>query len=245
MNTTQAIAVPAKREKSAYERLTRRQRRFVDEFVQGCSAAEAMRQSGYKGSYPEIRAYREQQDATVSAAITERTEQLAHDVGVRQHRVLRQMFAIATCDPRRLVDPATKRARRLEDLDEDTAAAISSVEIEDISSNGETGTRYKYRFWDKVKANDRLGQYVKLWDAKSGTVNVDARSVHIGGNAAGEGVLRAVDDLVARAAAVGLLAQNPSIDQDGSVLPAAVCDGPAGCGSPLDAGAHPGNSGKP
>jgi hypothetical protein len=170
---------PAKREKSAYERLTRRQRRFVDELVVGCSAAEAMRQSGYKGSYPEIRAYREQKDPDVAAAIAERTEQLALDVGVRQHKVLRQMLAIATCDPRKLIDPQTKRARRLEELDEDTAAAISSVEVEDISSDGETGTRYKYRFWDKVKANDRLGQFTKLWDAKSTSINVDARSVTI------------------------------------------------------------------
>jgi phage terminase small subunit len=243
-NIVDANAVPARRERSAYERLTRRQRIFVDALVHGTSGSESVRQAGYKGLHAHAQAWKWSQRPAIKAAIDEREAQLAQDVGVRQHRVLRQMLAIATADPRKLVDPATGKARPLEKLDEDTAAAISSVEVENISINGEEGIRYKYRFWDKVKANDRLGQYVKLWDAKSATVNVDARTVNLTANVGGPEALRAVADLGQRLVALTAGAGAPSADPDRSVLPAAVCDGPAGRGAPVDAGAHPGSAGE-
>jgi phage terminase small subunit len=234
-----ADALPAN-QTSAYARLTRRQKRFVEHFAAGCTGSEAIRQAGYKGKYAHVVAHKWANRPEVRAAIQEREEQLTRDLGIRQHVVMRQMLAIATCDPRKVVDPQTGQALPLEQLDPETAAAISSVEVENISINGESGTRYKYRFWDKVKANDRLGQFTKLWDAKSGTsINVDARSVHIGGNAAGEGFLRAADDLLARAAAVGVAPALPAPGADGSVLPASVCDGQAGHRAPVDAGENP------
>lgn len=234
---------PAKREKSAYERLTRRQKRFVDELVQGCSAAEAMRRSGYAGSYPEIRAYKDRKKPEIRAAIEERTAQLTEDVGVRQHVILRQMLAIATADPRKLVDESGK-ALPLEQLDPDTAAAISSVEVENISIDGETGVRYKYKFWDKVKANDRLGQFVKLWDAKSTSVNVDARSVTInnGDSAAAAGALQAVLRFGQQLAEGRPAAGIETSVQDGSVLPAEVHSEPAGRGASVAVGSDSGRT---
>lgn len=210
----------------------------------GVTGSEAIRSVGCKSQHANSIAARWLQRPYIRAAIEEREAQIVYDVGIRQHKVLEQMLAIATCDPRKLIDPATKRARRLEDLDDATAAAISSVEVEDISSDGETGTRYKYRFWDKVKANDRLGQFVKLWDAKSTSVNIDKRSVVINNGdgavaaAALQAVLRFGEQLAQGRPAASLEASVP----DGSVLPAEVHPEPAGRGASVAVGA---DSGRP
>lgn len=228
---------------SAFDLLTRRQKIFVEHFAAGCTGVYSVRQAGYKGAHANVVAYRWANRPEVRAAIEERQKELAEDVGVRQHVVLRQMLAIATLDPRKLVDEKGDPIP-LHKLDDATAAAIAGLEIESVSSNGLKGTRYKYKFGDKVKAGVQLGQYVGVWQPGTTNVNVDARQVHLNGNGAGAGVLRAIDDLVARASAVGVSAAPALPDPDGPVLPAAVCDGAAGRGSPVDAGAHPRGAGE-
>lgn len=233
-------ALPIVREQSAFDRLPRRQKRFVEQYVIGCSGAEAMRQCGYKGLHPNAIANKWLRRPEIAAAVEERTGDHLRDVSARKHKTLEQVTAIAYADPRKVVDPETGMAVPLERMPADIAAAISSVEVENISINGETGTRYKYRFWDKNKALEKLGQWQKLWDSPGAKVNVDARSINV--NASGEGVLRAVDDLLARASAVGVLATDTQADPNGLVLPAPVRDGQAGHRSPVDAGEDTGGA---
>jgi len=177
----------------------------------------------------------------VVAAIEEATARHIGEMGLRQITVLRQMAAIATSDPRKLMDANGKQIP-LHLLDADTAAAISGVEIEEISTQGREGTRYKYKFWDKVKANDRLGQYVKLWDAKSTTVNVDARSVTLNVDAGSADALRQLADLGRQVAAIGAGQVTASADQDRLVLLAEVRDGAAGRGASVVASQGAGDS---
>lgn len=236
-------ALPIVREqKSAFASLKRRHKRFVEQYVIGSNGAEAIRLCGYKGQHPNVRASKLLARPEIKAAVDERTDAYLRDVSARKHKTLEQVVAIAYLDPRKVVDPETGMAVPLQHMDPQTAAAISSVEVENISINGETGTRYKYRFWDKNKALDRLGQWQQLWDGPGAKVNVDARSVHLSANAAGANVLRAVDDLIGRATAVGIPAAHQEADPNGLVLPASVCDGQGGCGSPVDVGPNPGSA---
>lgn len=228
--------------KSAYEKLPRRLRRFVDEYVGGKSGAEAARLAGCKSVRPHNVACKLRRKPEIEAAIAERTAWLVSEVGIRQFQVVREMAWIATCDPRKLVN-GEGVAIPLHELPEDIAACISSVEVEQISFNGETGTRYKYRFWDKNKALDKLGQYLKLWDAPGTKVNVDARSVTVNtptGAEALSGAVRLLEQV--RAVAAGEAAALGH--SNGSVLPPAVRDEPQGRGAPLDVVPHSGSAGK-
>jgi hypothetical protein len=225
-------------ENSAYDRLSRRHRRFVDAYVAGATGAEAVRQAKCKTSHPRNLAYQLLQVPEIRAAIDERERQLVADIGVRHERVLRELYAIATADPRRFSDE-NGAAIPLHRLPPELAAAIAAVDVENISINGESGTRYKYKLWDKNKALDKLGQYLKLWDTKGPTVNVDARSVtnntvHVGGGEA----IRSVADLGRAIAAIGTGQGVSSPDTNGSVLPAPVRAEPAGRGTSVDAGPH-------
>jgi phage terminase small subunit len=231
------MGLPAKTEtKSAYDKLPRRMKRFVDQYVIGATGEAAIRAAGYKGLYPYQIAGKWLKKPFIKQAVEEATERHVNDVGVRQATVLKQMKSIATIDPRKLVDENGVQIP-LHLLDDATAAAIQSVEIESVSSNGETGTRYKYKFWDKVKANDRLGQFVKLWEQRATNVNVDARSVTLNVDRGSEDAIRALDDIGRQIAALGS-GQAPALpNPHGSVLPAALCDGQEGRGTSVDDGA--------
>lgn len=226
-----------KPEKSAYEQLPRRYRRFVDEYVAGGqTATEALKAAGIGRESRHVRkvASRLIRKPEVAQAIQERTAEVVADMGVRHERVIREMYWLATCDPRKLVDGEGVQIP-LHQLPADIAACISAVEIENISYNGESGTRYKYKFWDKNKALDKLGQYLKLWEARQTNVNVDARSVTVnapGGPEALSGALR----LLEQARAIAAPATAAPSDSDRLVLPAAVRDEPAGRGASVDAG---------
>jgi hypothetical protein len=230
--------------KSTYDKLPRRLKRFVDHYVIGGTAAQALRESGYKGQHAHAVAAKWLKKPILRAAVDEATERYVADVGVRQVTVLRQMAAIATLDPRKLVDEGGNPIP-LNQLDADTAAAISGLEVEEISTGGNTGTRYKYKFWDKVKANDRLGQFVKLWEARATNVNVDARSVTVNMGAGTAEALQYLADLGRTIATIGPEEVTAPADQDRPVLPDPVCDGQAGRGASVDASADTGDAAEP
>lgn len=230
-----------KPEKSAYERLPRRCRRFVDEWVGGKNAVESIKAAGYKGLFPHQAAAKFRRRSEIAAAIAERERYAASEAGARHVTVVRELQRIATCDPRKLVN-GEGVLLQLHELPDDIAACISSVEVEDISTNGETGTRYKYKFWDKNKALDKLGQYLKLWDAKGPTVNVDARSVTVNAVGGAEALSGAVR-LLEQVRSIATVATATAGDPNGSVLPAAVRDESAGRGASVDAGADSGSPG--
>jgi hypothetical protein len=220
---------------SAYDRLPRRHKRFVDEYVGGKTAAEALRSIGGKSRHARTVAWRLLLEPDIEAAVKERTAQVIADMGVKHEQVIREMYWLATCDPRKLVNGEGVQIP-LHQLPADIAACISSVEIENVSYNDETGVRYKYRFWDKTKMLDKLGVYLKLWDTKGPTVNVDARSVTNNVIAASPEALSGAVRLLEQARAIAAPAATALGHSNGPLLPAAVRDEPAGRGTPVDAG---------
>lgn len=80
---------------------------------------------------------------------------------------------MAFCDPRKLVGE-DGRMKQLHELDDDTAAAIASVEVDNDGN-------IKYKFWDKNSAIDKAakvqGLYEKDNDQKAPKVTLITRRV--------------------------------------------------------------------
>jgi phage terminase small subunit len=77
-------------------------------------------------------------------------------------RVLAEEARIAFADPRAVYDAAGE-PKPPHCLDEDTARALAAVEVvESTTRSGETTVRYKYKFWDKRAALDRLARHLGL-----------------------------------------------------------------------------------
>lgn len=232
-------------EGGAYSKLEPRQKLFVDEYLAQRTAAAAYVAAGYRGKKPTEAAWMLLKKPHIADAIIERRKQLLDDVGIRQERVLLETYAIGTADPRRLVDEFGEIIP-LHLLDAKTAAAIQSLEVEDVSIGKRTGKRYKYKFWDKPKALDKLGQWMKLWESAHASINIDNRRVEVNASPdpRSEATLRAVDELIEAVRSLGTHEAAALPHPDRSVLPAEICDAPKGLGASVVAGEDEGGSGE-
>lgn len=81
-------------------------------------------------------------------------------------RVLRELARVGTSDVRRLFD-ASGQLLPVTHLDDDTAAAISSVEVVTRRIPGEDGAEVEYvhkmRFWDKNSALEKIGKHLAMF----------------------------------------------------------------------------------
>ncbi len=277
---------------TAYGKLDPREKRFVRAYVSTLNGSKAIVAAGYKGSHPNVKAYKLLQREDVKAAIDEYERFYLGEMGARAVIAMRETIAIATSDPRKLVWqyweelpvwtaesiprytgaldeqlPAGKAVgdvvagyenaigkpcvrvgdrKALEHLDNATASALAGLEVEEVSTGGRFGKRYKYKFWDKNKALDKFGQYTKLWDAKGNVTNIDARSINQTNVGVAVGSPDGIQEslrLLDQARSIAAVPRAAPCDSDGSVLPAALCPQPPGHGTPVDAGADPGSPG--
>ena len=131
---------------SAYRRLKRRERRFLDEYLLGKTGVDAIRAIGFTGTRPDVAASKLLARQHVREALAERRADLMESMGLRQETVIRELMRIGFSDYRKLLsEDGTIRA----DMDDDTAAAVASIETVTV---GETGRVSKVKFWDKAKA---------------------------------------------------------------------------------------------
>jgi phage terminase small subunit len=225
-----------------YSKLTKRQKLFVDEYLASRTAAAAYVAAGYKGLHPTEAAWSLLKKPSISDAVIERRRQLLDDVGIRQERVVSELAAIGFVDIRKLENEIGD-VIPLHQLDAATAAAVRAVEIEDVSIGGRLGKRYKYQFYDKVKALDKLGQWMKLWESAHASINIDNRRVEINSSPdpRSEATLRAVNDLIESVRSLGAGTPVALPHPNGSVLPVAVRDASEGHGASVVVGEDSGD----
>lgn len=150
--------------------MTDKQRIFCDEYLKDFNATRA-----YKEAYPSCK-----KDETASAAssrmlrnvniqsyIKEKKEQLKSKMEISQERVLKEMARIAFGDIRKLYNESGG-LKNIQDLDDDTAAIITSIEsIEEFDGYGQDreqiGYAKKVKTADKTKALDMLGKYFGMF----------------------------------------------------------------------------------
>lgn len=101
------------------------------------------------------------------------TTQTLNRIELTAELVLDEMRKLAFLDPRKVFRPdGTLKA--IHELDDDTAACVSSLEIEEDIERAETGDAVvtvvrttKVKFWDKRKALTDLGKRFNLWGDES------------------------------------------------------------------------------
>lgn len=222
--------------------------RFVSEYLKDLNGTKACERMGYEGDCGQA-AHAFLRDPFTKGLIAERMSRMVAQNEIAQETVLNELAAIAFNDPRAFFDEFGN-LRDIHSLPREVAASISSIEVSeeiDESDDGRktTATRTsKIKFWDKGAALDKLGRYLKLWEAakQQVNVNVDNRSVTVHQHASSEGALRAVDELIARALAIGAAPGPAAPGADGLVLSAALPAEPGGYGTPVDDRAHQGSA---
>jgi phage terminase small subunit len=153
-------------EKEKPAELTLKQQRFAAEYCIDLNATAAYLRAGYaaRGNSAEAAASRLLSNVKVRQAIQEREKKLISRCEATTENLLREASSLAFSDIRKLFN-ADGSPKGIHELDDRTAAAISSIEVGQMMSEGAvTGRVCKIRLWDKNSAQDRLFKHLRLFD---------------------------------------------------------------------------------
>jgi phage terminase small subunit len=160
--------------------LTFKQQRFAAEYCIDLNATAAYSRAGYaaRGNSAEAAASRLLSNVKVQQAIQERERKLISKCEATTENLLREASALAFSDIRKLFNPDGS-PKAIHELDDRTAAAISSIEVGQIMSEGNiTGRVCKIKLWDKNSAQERLFKHLRLFD-KSNNPQQAIRNIEI------------------------------------------------------------------
>lgn len=153
--------MPAKNEYG----LTAQQERFAQEVAAGASQSQA-----YRVAYPRSKAWTSEAvrvnaskmsvDANVALRIRSLQAAGAERAIVSAEKLLREIARLAFSDPRLLVNDKGAMVP-FHELDDNMAAAIASVEVDEYG-------KVKYKLWDKGAAQEKLAKYLGLYGKDNG-----------------------------------------------------------------------------
>ena len=144
--------------------MTKKQKRFVDEYLIDLNATQAAIRAGYKaknGQRSSEIGHELLQKTQVSEAISEAIAERSKRTGINADRVLLELARIAFVNADDVIN--AKDATLKEDASRDDLAAIQSVKVK---SFGEDGVEREIKLADKLKALDMLGRHLAMWNDK-------------------------------------------------------------------------------
>ncbi len=141
--------------------LTRRQQRFVEEYLIDLNATQAAIRAGYSAKRASEIGHQLLQKTTVAAAVDKALAIRSRRTGINQERILLELARIALVNASDVInmDEATvdDGAAR-----EDTAA-IASVRVKVIPTKGGNITEREVKLHDKLKALELLGKHLGMF----------------------------------------------------------------------------------
>ena len=153
--------------------MTGAQKRFCDEYLIDLNATRA-----YKVAYPRCKkdetartnSSRLLTYANIQQYINTRQKELSEKVEITQERVLQELAKLAFLDIRKIYDN-NGAVKDIQELDESTAGAISSIETVEqfetvLGVKVKTGETKKVKFNDKSKALELLAKHLGLFNDK-------------------------------------------------------------------------------
>jgi phage terminase small subunit len=142
---------------------------FAEAFVQnGGNATRAAIAAGYAPRSAGVTGSRLLRESNVKVAVREAEERALGKARLSTERVLRELERAIFADPRKLYDEKG-RIKPIHLLDESTAAAIASLDVDEIATDSgpqrrAVGRTTKVRFVDKLVAIDRAMKHLGLYE---------------------------------------------------------------------------------
>lgn len=152
--------------------LTPKQERFVKEYLIDLNATQAAIRAGYSEKTAYSIGHENLSKPEIQAALADARKQLAENSGISPERVLKEFGRLAFLDIRKAFD-SDGNLIPLHQLDDDTAAAISGLEVERrVSSGDEEGQSlvesktHKIKLSDKKAALDSIARHLGMFNDK-------------------------------------------------------------------------------
>lgn len=148
------------------QKLTGKQAEFVAEYLIDLNATQAAIRAGYSPKTAHSIGQRLLKKVEIQAAIQSAKESRSIRTEITADRVLQEFARIAFFDPRMLLGD-DGRPKDISSLDDDTAAAISGLDLQDVyEGTGDDrefiGYTKKYKFAPKIQALEMLAKHTGL-----------------------------------------------------------------------------------
>lgn len=165
------------------KKLTAKQAAFVKEYLVDLNATQAAIRAGYSAKTAAVLAHETLRNPNVAAAIQAAMDDRSKRTDITADNVLKEIAKLAFVDPRKLFDDKG-RLRPIQDLPDEVALAVASVEVvtSRIPGGEPTDVEHtaKIKFWDKRGSLELLGKHLKLFTEVKEHKLPDGVTVNIG-----------------------------------------------------------------
>ena len=149
--------------------MTRKQDRFVKEYLIDLNATQAAIRAGYSPKTANEQGARLLANVSVQEAIAKAMAERSKRTGISQDRVIQELARIAFVNPQNVINP--KDASVKADATEDDLACIQSVKVKTMDGEKGKSVEREVRLNDKMKALELLGKHLGMFKDK---LEVDA-----------------------------------------------------------------------
>ena len=140
--------------------MTKKQKRFVEEYLIDLNATQAAVRAGYSPHTAKDIGCENLAKPNIAAAISQAMAERSRRTGINQDRVLQELARIGFAKITDVVDPETAKIRL--DASDDDLACIQSIKIKP----NEFGTEREVKMYDKKSALVDLGKHLGLFKDK-------------------------------------------------------------------------------
>ncbi|HIZ75694.1 MAG TPA: terminase small subunit [Candidatus Mediterraneibacter stercoravium] len=140
--------------------MTKKQKRFVEEYLIDLNATQAAIRAGYSPHTAKDIGCENLAKPNIAAAISQAMAERSRRTGINQDRVLQELARIGFAKITDVVDPETAKIKS--DASDDDLACIQSIKIKP----NEFGTEREVRLYDKKSALVNLGKHLGLFKDK-------------------------------------------------------------------------------
>ena len=140
--------------------MTKKQKRFVEEYLIDLNATQAAIRAGYSPHTAKDIGCENLAKPNIAAAISQAIAERSKRTGINQDRVLQELARIGFAKITDVVDPETAKIKP--DASDDDLACIQSIKIKP----NEFGTEREVKLYDKKSALVDLGKHLGLFKDK-------------------------------------------------------------------------------
>jgi len=143
--------------------LNDRQKRFCEEYLIDFNGTQAAIRAGYSVKTANEQSSQLLTKLNIQNYIKTLSEPAEKQLGITRERTMQEIGRIAFSDLRKFFDE-TGVLKQIIDIDDDSAAALASVEVDEIKVDGmAVGSTKKIKTYDKTKALEMLAKHFKIY----------------------------------------------------------------------------------
>lgn len=144
-------------------KLTAKQAQFVEEYLIDLNATQAAIRAGYSPNTAKEQGSQLLTKLHIQEYLAERAAARAARTEISQDRVLKELARLAFLDIRKAFN-ANGELKPIHELDDETAAAISGIEVSELTSGENViGSLKKIKLSDKKGSLELLGRHLQMW----------------------------------------------------------------------------------